>query len=116
MSANPAPGNATASHSSLGEFIDSTPEMPWLDQAACGNLPLDQLNMFFVEAGRTIASSTITLCQRCPVRTECLDHAYRNEILSGYFGGISPGQRRTMTHEEARGRCSTGASPAASPC
>jgi hypothetical protein len=102
MSATAAPGNTNASHSSLGEFIHATPEMPWLDDAACGSLPLEQLNMFFVEAGRTIASSTITMCQRCPVRAQCLDHAYSNEILSGYFGGISPGQRRTMTHEEAR--------------
>ena len=102
MSATAPPARTTTGQSSLGEFIHATPEMPWLDEAACGNLPLDQLNMFFVEAGRTIASSTITLCQRCPVRTECLDHAYRNEILSGYFGGISPGQRRTMSHEQAR--------------
>jgi hypothetical protein len=46
------------------------------------------------------------------VRTECLDHAYRNEILSGYFGGISPGQRRTMTHAEARAAISSSATPA----
>lgn len=101
MSANTSTGTA-APHSSLGDFIHATPEMPWLDQAACGQLPLDQLNMFFVEAGRTIASSTIAMCQRCPARVDCLDHAYRNEILSGYFGGISPGQRRTMSHDEAR--------------
>ena len=86
---------------SLGDFIHTTPDMPWLDDAACGNLPLDQLNMFFVEAGRTIASSTIALCSKCPVRRDCLDHAYRNEIVSGYFGGISPGRRRVLTHAEA---------------
>ena len=60
-----------------------------------------QLDLFFVEAGRTIASSTVALCQKCPVRRECLDHAYQHEIVSGYFGGISPGRRRVLTHAQA---------------
>ena len=93
--------NPSQAQTSLGDFIHSTPDMPWLEEAACGSLPLDQLNMFFVEAGRTIASSTVALCQGCPVRVQCLDHAYRNEILSGYFGGVSPGRRRVLSHAEA---------------
>lgn len=106
---NNAPNSSTSAtmtssspgRASLGDFIHATPDMPWLDDAACGNLPLEQLNMFFVEAGRTIASSTIALCQQCPVRQDCLDHAYRNDILSGYFGGVSPGRRRTVSQERA---------------
>ena len=90
-------GSASPGRSSLGDFIHATPDMPWLDDASCGKLPLDQLNMFFVEAGRTIAASTIALCQQCPVREQCLDHAYRNDILSGYFGGVSPGRRRAVS-------------------
>ncbi|MEI6495040.1 MAG: WhiB family transcriptional regulator [Actinomycetota bacterium] len=86
---------------SLDELIDRTPDLPWLTKAACGDLELDQLDLFFVEAGRTIASSTVALCQKCPVRRECLDHAYRHEIMSGYFGGMSPGRRRVLSHETA---------------
>jgi WhiB family redox-sensing transcriptional regulator len=71
--------------------------MLWLDEAACGNLPLEQLNMFFVEAGHAIAATTIAMCRRCPVRSECLEHAYGNDIASGYFGGASPGQRRLLS-------------------
>ncbi|MGD9701946.1 MAG: WhiB family transcriptional regulator [Acidimicrobiia bacterium] len=85
----------------LSELIERAPEMPWLDEAACGDLELDQLQLFFVEAGRTIASETTALCKRCPVRRECLDHAYSHQIASGYFGGISPGRRRTLSHAEA---------------
>ncbi len=90
-----------ASGRSLDELIDRTPDLPWLTRAACGDLELDQLDLFFVEAGRTIASSTVALCQKCPVRRECLDHAYQHEIVSGYFGGMSPGRRRVLTHDAA---------------
>ena len=85
----------------LDDLIERTPDLPWLEQAACGELDLHELDLFFVEAGRTIASSTIAMCTRCPVRRECLDHAYRHEIVSGYFGGMSPGRRRVLTHEQA---------------
>jgi WhiB family redox-sensing transcriptional regulator len=86
----------------LSELIERAPELTWLDDAACGNLPLDQLPLFFVEAGRTIAAETKALCRGCPVRHQCLDHAYAHQIASGYFGGISPGRRRALTHAEAR--------------
>ncbi len=85
----------------LDELIENTPELPWLDDAACGDLELAQLDLFFVEAGRTIASSTVALCRKCPVRRQCLDHAYQHEIVSGYFGGVSPGRRRVLSHTEA---------------
>ncbi|CAB4576897.1 MAG: WhiB family transcriptional regulator [Actinobacteria bacterium] len=85
----------------LDELIEHTPELPWLEHAACGDLELDQLDLFFVEAGRTIAASTVALCRKCPVRRECLDHAYEHEIVSGYFGGVSPGRRRVLSHAEA---------------
>ena len=57
--------------------------------------------MPWARAYRTISSATVALCQRCPVRRECLDHAYRHEIVSGYFGGMSPGRRRVLTHDQA---------------
>ncbi len=94
-------GNDEPGNGSLGSFILSSPDMPWLDDAACGDVPLDQLNMFFVEAGRTIKSTTIALCKGCPVRARCLEYAYQHDIVSGYFGGVSPGRRRSVSFEEA---------------
>ena len=85
----------------LSELIERAPELSWLDDAACSNLELAQLSLFFVEAGRTIAPETKALCRNCPVRRECLDHAYLHEIASGYFGGVSPGRRRALSHAEA---------------
>jgi len=95
-------GNDSSNRGSLGAYVLAVPDMPWLDDAACGSLPLDQLNIFFVEAGRTIAASTVALCAKCPVRSECLEHAYTHEIFSGYFGGVSPGRRRVMSLAEAQ--------------
>ena len=90
-----------AGTSPLSELIEGAPELPWLEDAACGDLGLDQLSLFFVEAGRTIAAETTALCRRCPVRRDCLDHAYAHQIPSVYFGGISPGRRRTLSHADA---------------
>jgi WhiB family transcriptional regulator, redox-sensing transcriptional regulator len=87
--------------STLYEAIERTPDLPWLSQASCGKLPLDQLNCFFVEAGKSISASTIAMCRRCPVRIDCLDHAYEHKIVSGYFGGMSPSRRRSLSHVDA---------------
>lgn len=86
----------------LHDLIRHTAEQPWLDRAACRDLPLEELEQFFVEAGRSISRETIRLCETCPVRRECLDHAYVNQIPSGYFGGMSPSRRRSLSHAEAR--------------
>lgn len=86
----------------LSDLIDHTADMSWLLRCACGELPLEDLGLFFVEAGKTISPATVALCKSCDVRTECLDHAYRAQISNGYFGGMSPGKRRSTPHDEAR--------------
>lgn len=76
----------------------------WLDKASCSGMPTEA---FFVKAGHTIEEETLEICRSCPVRIECLRHSYREElgITSGYFGGVSPGQRRQMTLQEAEEYC-----------
>ncbi len=80
----------------LAALIESSPEYTWLEQAACGDLELDQLEMFFVEAGRTLSREAAAMCERCPVRQDCLDHAASRDIAGGYFGGMSPSKRRRL--------------------
>lgn len=83
-------------------FLPITPEGGdgWLDNAACANL---NINDFFVQAGHVISEKVLDICRTCPVRAECLKHAYDEKlnITGGYFAGMSPGQRREMTYEEA---------------
>lgn len=78
----------------------------WLDDAACAGLPIEA---FFVQAGHVIDEEVLNVCRGCPVRSDCLRHAYKSElnITGGYFAGMSPGQRREMTYEQAVEFCNT---------
>ena len=77
----------------LAELIANSDDLVWLDTAACAEMDASD---FFVDAGHTIRPDVLNVCRRCPVREECLRHAYTHSISGGYFGGTSPGQRRTM--------------------
>ena len=72
----------------------------WLDDAACAE---KNINDFFVEAGHVISEEVLEVCRRCPVRRQCLEVAYdpRFNITGGYFGGLSPGQRRELDIDQA---------------
>lgn len=73
-------------------------DLRWLDDAACAELGIDK---FFVEAGHVIEESTLNVCRGCPVRADCVEHAYVSSTPGGYYGGLSPGQRREMDLDEA---------------
>lgn len=87
-------------------FLPITPEGgdDWLDKAACAEL---NINDFFVQAGHVISEKVLDTCRACPVRFECLKHAYDTKlnITGGYFAGMSPGQRREMSYQEAIEYC-----------
>ncbi len=85
----------------LGDLIDNLEDGDWLAAAACRHLPPEEITLFFVGAGRSLSRRARQLCAACPVRTDCLAHAYDNEIHAGYFGGISPSQRVSMSRDEA---------------
>ena len=85
----------------LAVLIEHSPDHDWLDRAACSSLDVDQLSMFFVDAGKAISKEALQLCGRCPVRRDCLDHAYRYDVISGYFGGMSPSKRKVLTRDQA---------------
>lgn len=84
------------------------PGFLWLNSAACGELDdaagpdgQDARSLFFVEAGHVISEETLNVCRGCPVRRECIIHAYLGRdgepIAAGYMGGFSTGQRKSMT-------------------
>lgn len=79
----------------VGDDFDG---LRWLNDAACADLELDD---FFVAAGHTISESVLNICRSCPVRRECVEHVYQRDLDSGYFGGLSPSQRRSMSLEQA---------------
>ena len=88
--------------------------LEWLDDAACADLDDactaeggSALGLFFVNAGHVIGAEALDMCQRkCPVRRECVVHAYTGlpgglPIAGGYMGGFSLGQRKDMTLDQA---------------
>jgi len=77
----------------------SADRFSWLNHTACAELTIGH---FFVEAGHAISEDVLNVCRACPVREACLDHAYLMGIGGGYFGGMSPGQRRNMNLAQAR--------------
>jgi WhiB family redox-sensing transcriptional regulator len=85
--------------SDLATFLENAPSMDWLREASCATM---EIGDFFVEAGHTISQDVLNVCRACPVRLQCVEHSYASQIAGGYFGGISPGQRRQMTIEDAK--------------
>lgn len=87
-------------------FLPIAPEGgdDWLDEAACAEL---DINDFFVQAGHVISEKVLDTCRSCPVRLDCLKHAYNPKlnITGGYFAGMSPGQRRELTYDQAVEYC-----------
>lgn len=63
----------------------------WLQSMACEDLDPDD---FFVEPGHVIDPAVAATCRRCPVRAECVTHAYKTDYPAGYFGNLSPSFRK----------------------
>ena len=88
------------------------PGRAWLDDAACrrlllaadGSVNKDAIMRFFVAAGHIISPEQRDMCRRCPVRRECLIHAYIGNqgdmVPAGYYAGFSFGQRRNTSFED----------------
>lgn len=60
---------------------------------ACG---LDDFPAFFPEDHGLNAGKAIYVCERCPVRQECLDWALTHDEQFGIWGGKTPRARRAM--------------------
>lgn len=90
------------SHShELAALIENTPDVTWLSQAACRDLGVERLDLFFVDAGKSLSQEAAAVCRGCPVQVDCLTHAYVNEISAGYFGGMSSAKRRALSLDDA---------------
>lgn len=66
----------------------------WKQHAECRGLNPD---MFLPTRGDNRAlEAAKRVCNRCPVRTECLDYALKMNERTGVWGGVSERQRREM--------------------
>lgn len=69
----------------------------WFDRAACRGLDPD---LFFPERGQPTRPAK-RVCERCPVRVECLDYAQANFEKFGVWGGLSERARRRIRARRA---------------
>ncbi|MDQ3991044.1 MAG: WhiB family transcriptional regulator [Actinomycetota bacterium] len=66
--------------------------MGWEDRALCGAANAD---VFFPETpGMERAAKAI--CERCPVRRECLASALASSVRFGIWGGLNERERRAL--------------------
>lgn len=81
----------------------TTPGTAWLDQAACSGIA--DPDIFFPRRGGDAASRwgrARRICASCPVTTECLGAALREEggllarYRDGMRGGLTPQQRADL--------------------
>lgn len=74
-----------------------TPMQPaWKASAECADLPTD---LFFPDTGGQSVpdvAAAKTVCERCPVRQECLDYAVDRGERWGIWGGLTYTERRTV--------------------
>ena len=66
----------------------------WVEQAKCRGA--DQAAFFEESGGMNAEERAARLCAGCPVTTECLDDALRNDIRDGVWGGTTPKQRKAI--------------------
>lgn len=67
----------------------------WMGDARCRRHKRlrRQLEGFYTQPPTTAA---LGLCEKCPVRRECLRYAYATGTEHGWFGGLSPAKRRQL--------------------
>lgn len=65
---------------------------PWMDFSLCKEIGGD---VFFPEKGESTKPAK-RVCQACPVRSECLEYALRNDERFGIWGGLSEQERRKL--------------------
>lgn len=71
----------------------------WMEHAECRDLPTE---WFFPEAGHRPMNAALAACERCPVRTDCLEYALGFDLLPGLFGGKTQRQRQNIIARRQR--------------
>jgi WhiB family redox-sensing transcriptional regulator len=71
--------------------------MEWREQAECLEVDPELFFPLTVSGPSTWqTAAAVEVCNRCAVRTKCLDWALANDVHHGVWGGVSEEQRRAM--------------------
>lgn len=78
-------------------MIDLLIEDTWTRDALCAQTDPE---LFYPDKGESVRPAK-SVCKRCPVRTECLQHALDRNEYFGIWGGLSPNERTALRHGAA---------------
>jgi WhiB family redox-sensing transcriptional regulator len=73
----------------LPVLISPDVDKSWRTQCLC----VDKTDIFF--SGKHIEEAK-AICAQCPVSTQCLDFAIRNDIPDGIWGGLTRKERKAL--------------------
>lgn len=65
----------------------------WVERAACRG---KWAEADFFPGKDEVPLAPLTYCPKCVVRRDCLQFALQNDIMQGWYGGVSPRRRRNM--------------------
>ena len=66
----------------------------WMDDARCTDTDPE---LWFPELDSVWrARAAKRICEKCPVKKECLDYALVNRFRDGIWGGLSPTERNRL--------------------
>ncbi|MDH6284341.1 WhiB family transcriptional regulator [Prescottella agglutinans] len=73
---------------------EGDPGQLWRTQGLCNQTDPE---LFFPEAkGQAPVKAAKRICGRCPVQTECLEHALAKKEQFGVWGGTTPNERQRI--------------------
>lgn len=87
-----------ASYIEQGKALDGD-NSSWIERALCAESD-PSIFLGGVENSHKLAIST---CNRCPVKTDCLDFALKNGEDNGIWGGTTPAERRELAKKMSVG-------------
>jgi hypothetical protein len=65
-----------------------------MSRARCADVPDPEI--FFLPRSPSETSAAKALCEACPVRRECLQHALRTPEVDGVWGGLDEKEREDI--------------------
>ncbi len=72
----------------------------WEELAQCRGV--EDQELFFPEHANRSPAQAKRICNRCPVRRQCLEVALRNDEAFGIWGGLTERERRDLKRRYGR--------------
>ena len=73
----------------MGALVNGANDAKWASDALCAQT---DPNAFFPKKGGSHTEAK-NVCERCPVRPDCLDWAIEHDETDGVWGGMGPAER-----------------------